>query len=139
MKLKQHIAISLLFSASLFVVFKSWIVFTSSLISGVLIDLDHVLDYFRENGINLRIKQFFKIFHNKEHSSIVLILHSWELLILLRISAFIVRWNPWIVGTAIGFTQHVVLDQIFNKPSRWAYLFFWRLKSDFNSKTIFPD
>ncbi len=139
MKLKQHITISLLFSASLFVVFKSWIVFTSSLISGVLIDLDHVLDYFRGNGINLRIKQFFKIFHNKEHSSIVLILHSWELLLLLRISAFIVRWNPWIVGTAIGFTQHVVLDQIFNKPSRWAYLFFWRLKSDFNSKTIFPD
>ena len=45
MKLKNHITVSLIFSAFLFAISKSWTIFTSSLISGVLIDIDHILDY----------------------------------------------------------------------------------------------
>ncbi len=137
MKLKQHIATSLLFSAFLYAISKSWIIFGSSLISGVLIDLDHVLDYFMAYGINIRIKQFFEVCHNLKIPRARLIFHSWELLFLLSISAFIARWNPWIVGTIVGFTQHIVLDQVFNKPNKWTYFFFWRLRKDFSMKRCF--
>ena len=137
MKLKQHITISLFFSASLYTISNSWIVFSTSLISGVLIDIDHILDYFMAYGINIRIKQFFEVCHNLKIPRMRLIFHSWELLILLSICVFLVGWNPWIVGTIVGFTQHIVLDQVFNKPNKWTYFFFWRLKKGFSSKRCF--
>ena len=137
MKLKQHITISLFFSAFLYAISKSWIIFGSSLISGVLIDLDHILDYFMAYGINIRIKQFFEVCHNLKIPRVRLIFHSWELLFLLSICVFLVGWNPWIVGTIVGFTQHIVLDQVFNKPNKWTYFFFWRLKKGFSSKRCF--
>lgn len=115
MKLKSHITVSIIFSAFLFAISKSWIIFTSSFIGGVLIDIDHILDYSREHGIDLRIKQFYERFHRKEVTRVWIILHSWELLLLMSICAFLMGWNPWIVGTIIGLTQHIILDQIFNK------------------------
>jgi len=48
MKLRSHVIVSIILSAFLFEISKSWIIFTSSLISGVLIDIDHVFDYFWE-------------------------------------------------------------------------------------------
>ena len=137
MKLKQHITISLFFSAFLYAISKSWIIFGSSLISGVLIDLDHILDYFMAYGINIRIKQFFEVCHNLKIPRVRLIFHSWELLFLLSICAFVMRWNPWIVGTVVGFTQHIVLDQIFNKSNKLSYSFYWRLKKGFRLKRCF--
>ena len=137
MKLKQHITTSIFFSAFLFAISKSWIIFGSSLISGVLIDIDHVLDYFLVYGINIRIKQFFDVCHTQKILRVWLIFHSWELLFLMGISAFIVRWNPWLVGTIVGFTQHIILDQLFNKTNKWTYSFFWRLKNDFSMKKCF--
>jgi len=136
-KLKQHITISLFFSASLYTISNSWIIFSTSLISGVLIDIDHILDYFMAYGINIRIKQFFEVCHNLKIPRMRLIFHSWELLFLLSICVFLVGWNPWIVGTIVGFTQHIVLDQVFNKPNKWTYFFFWRLKKGFSSKRCF--
>jgi hypothetical protein len=137
MKLKHHITASIIISAFLFTISKSWIIFTSSLISGVLIDIDHVLDYFWDYGINLRIKKFFEVMYSKKISRLWLIFHSWELLFLLIICAFLMSWNPWIVGTIIGFTHHLISDQIFYKLNKWSYFFFWRMKNSF-SVELFP-
>ena len=136
MKLKQHIIISLFFSAFLFAVSKSWIIFTSSLISGFLIDCDHIFDYFWGFRKRFRVKEFFDDHYNDKILFILVIFHSWELLALLSICAFLMTGNPWIIGITIGFTQHVVLDQIFNKPNRWLYFFFWRLKNGFDAKKM---
>jgi hypothetical protein len=57
----------------------------------------------------------------------------------LSIYAFVMRWNPWIVGTTIGLTHHIVLDQIFNKLNKWTYFFFWRLKKDFSIEKMLPN
>ena len=63
MKLKHHITASIILSAFLFAVSKSWIIFGSSLISGVLIDIDHVLDYFCEFKKRFYVKEFFDVHH----------------------------------------------------------------------------
>ncbi len=136
MKLKHHITASIIISAFLFAISKSWIIFTSSLISGVLIDIDHVFDYFWEFRKRLVAKEFFSAHYNRTASFGSLIFHSWELLFLLNIYAFFICGNSWIIGITIGFTQHVVLDQIFNKPNRWGYFFFWRLKNNFSLKKL---
>ncbi len=138
MKIKNHITASIIFSAFLFAISKSWIIFTSSLISGVLIDIDHVFDYLWEFRKRFRVKEFFDVHHNKTLLFCMMIFHSWEFLFIFNIYAFLISDNLWIVGIAIGFTQHVVLDQIFNKPSNWRYFFFWRLKNNFSFKKLFP-
>lgn len=138
MKLKHHITASIIISAFLFAISKSWIIFTSSLISGVLIDIDHVLDYFWEFRNYFRVKEFFNVHYNKNILFCMIIFHSWELLFPLNIYAFFISGNLWVIGIAIGFTQHVVLDQIFNKPNRWGYFFFWRLKNNLSFKKLFP-
>ena len=139
MKLKQHITISLFLSAFLLVVSKSWIIFTASLISGVLIDIDHVLDYFLGFRKRFRVKEFFDACYNGKILFIMVIFHSWELLALLSICAFAMRWNPWIIGITIGFTQHVVVDQVFNKPNKWSFFFLWRLNNSFNAKKMYSN
>ncbi|MBT6046711.1 MAG: hypothetical protein HON76_09865 [Candidatus Scalindua sp.] len=139
MKLKSHVFASIVFSTLFFMVFRSWKISVSSFLSGVLIDIDHIMDYYREYGINLRIKQFFKVCHNQKLSRTWLIFHSWELLAILSICASLMSWDPWIVGLTIGFAQHIVLDQIFNKTNRLTYFFFWRMKNRFNLKKIFPN
>ena len=139
MKLKHHITISLFFSAFLFAISKSWIIFTSSLISGVLIDCDHIFDYFWEFRNRFSVKKFFDVYYNGKMPFSMIVFHSWELLALLSICAFSMSWNPWIVGVTIGFTQHIILDQIFNKTNRWVFFFFWRLKNGFNVRKMFPD
>ncbi len=136
MRLKQHITISLFFSAFLFAITKSWIISTSSLISGFLIDCDHVLDYFWGFRKRFRVKEFFNDHYNGEIKFIMVIFHSWELLVLLSICALLIGWNPWIIGITIGFTQHVVVDQIFNKPNRWLFFFFWRLNNGFDANKM---
>ena len=131
MRLRQHVIVSLTFSAFLFVITKSWVIFTASFISGVLIDLDHVLDYLWEPGMCFRVKEFFDIHYNDKLTFHLVIFHSWELLFPLNIYVFLLSGNLWIMGITIGFTQHVILDQIFNKPPKWNYFFFWRLKHNF--------
>lgn len=139
MRLKQHMTISLFFSALLFGITKSWIIFTSSLLSGVLIDCDHVLDYLVKFRKRFSLKEFFDLNYNHKMQFVMIIFHSWELLVPFGFYAFFISGNPWIIGISIGFTQHIVLDQIFNKPNRWTYFFFWRLNKGFNKQRIFPD
>ena len=144
MKLKSHFLVSIIFSTLLFVIFKSWKISVSSFLGGVLIDCDHIFDYFWEFRNRFSVKKFFDVYYNGKMLFSMIVFHSWELLVLLSICAFSMRWNPWIIGATIGFTQHIVLDQIFNKPSRcykpngWIYFFFYRLKNDFNMKKMFP-
>ena len=140
MKLRQHVIASIIFSTLFFVVFKSWTIATVSFFSGVLIDIDHVFDYFLEFRKRFEVKEFFDVHHNRKILFFMAIFHSWELLALLSICAFLMSWNPWIVGTIIGFTQHIILDQIFNKNlNRLMYFFFWRMKKSFNMNKIFPN
>ncbi len=136
MILKHHVTASIIISAFLFAISKSWIIFTSSLICGVLIDIDHVFDYFWEFRKRFRVKEFFDVHYNKKILFFMVVFHSWELLIPLNIYAFFLSGNPWIMGITIGFTQHVVLDQISNKPHKWNYFFFWRLKNNFSFEKI---
>jgi hypothetical protein len=140
MKLRSHVIASIISSTLFFVVFKSWTIATVSFFSGVLIDIDHVFDYFLEFRKRFEVKEFFDVHHNRKILFFMAIFHSWELLALLSICAFLMSWNPWIVGTIIGFTQHIILDQIFNKNfNRLIYFFFWRMKNGFNMKRMFAD
>jgi hypothetical protein len=139
MKLEHHTAISVVIAGILYMIFKSWSLAISSLLTGILIDLDHLFDYFFIHNTRFNIKDFFDYFYEERHQKLVMIFHGWEWLILLGIIAKLTNWNPVITGILIGFVQHIILDIIFNVPtSLRAFFVLWRYKNNFESKSIYP-
>lgn len=138
MKLQHHIAVSTIISGILYAIFKSWGLTIASFISGIFIDLDHIIDYLIERGLCFNAKEFIDFFYEEKHQKITLIFHGWELLILWAVAAKLTDFNPWVTGALIGYGQHIVSDYFFSKASLWSYFLIWRWKNRFNSEVIFP-
>jgi hypothetical protein len=105
MKLRAHVIASIMFSTLFFLVFKSWTIAVVSFFSGVLIDCDHIIDYFWEYRKRFVVKEFFDVHYNLKILFFLVIFHSWELLIPLNLYAFLVSDNLWIIGITLGFTN----------------------------------
>jgi hypothetical protein len=125
-------------SLALWALLRSVPVAVGSWITGVLIDLDHVLEYFVQRGPLRRIDDLFHASYNRVYTKAYLILHGWELIALWIALCVASSWNPWVVGGAIGFTHHLTLDQIWNKPARYAYWLVWRAHHRFSYDATFP-
>ena len=136
MKPQYHAAASIALSGILYLIFKSWSMAAACLISGIFIDIDHVVDYVAQCGFSLKIKKFYA-FYKKEPRLKMRLLHGWEWLVILGAAAWLTEWNPWITGTFIGFGQHLVLDKInFGEPFL-TYSVIWRWKKGFRTDEIF--
>ncbi len=139
MKLGHHIAFSTIFSGILYMVSRSWGMASACFISGIFIDLDHVLDFFIIYGRPFSIERFFQVFyHELKFKQIFLILHAWEWLILLFAAAWVTGWSPWFVGILIGSGHHMILDYINNGGYIWSYSIIWRWRNNFDFETSFP-
>lgn len=124
-------------SVALFAVARSWQLAVSSFLAGVFIDLDHFVDVFAEYRTKFTIREFFDICHAGKCHRIRLILHSWELIALLTVAAFVADWNPWLIGVTIGMTQHIICDQLHNRPRPWGYFLIGRWRHGFILRDIF--
>ena len=138
MKLHHHTAVSLIISGLLYLIFKSWGMAFASLIAGIFIDLDHIIDYLREYGWPLKIKKFFYVCEENQLNHTILLFHAWEWLALFCALSWFSNWNPWITGTFIGLTHHMVMDELWNKSNFRGYSLFWRWKNNFNHAASFP-
>ncbi len=141
MKPQYHAVITVTISGILYMAFKSWGLAVSSFIAGIFIDLDHVIDYVRESRPPFKIKTFFLTCYQCRFNKIVLVCHGWEWLVLWGAAAWLTGWNPWITGTFIGLSQHMILDTMYsirNLKSVRSYSLIWRWKKDFDFDTIFP-
>lgn len=81
---------------------------------GFLIDVDHMVDYVLfERQRNLRPAAFLRYYLSGRPERVVLMLHSYELLALLAVLAWITRLD-WLWGWVFGMLLHLPLDVIFN-------------------------
>lgn len=138
MKLEHHIAFSTIISGILYAIFKSWGLSIAAFISGIFIDLDHVVDYVIAHGLHFNVKGFFPFFYEEKHNKITLIFHGWEFLIFFAAAAWFTDFNLLVTGVLIGYGHHIVLDFFYSKASFWSYSLIWRWKNKFDSKRIFP-
>jgi hypothetical protein len=141
MKPIYHLAVSTVISGILYTIFRSWGLVIASFISGIFLDLDHIIDYFIINGIHFNLKEFSNFFKKKKYWKVAskywrinLIFHGWEWLVILSILAGITNWNPVVTGILIGAGHHIILDVFNNKPNSWQQTFFsysllWRWKN----------
>jgi hypothetical protein len=81
---------------------------------GFLIDVDHMVDYVLfERQRDLRPASFLRYYLDGRAERVVLLLHSYELLILLAALAW-VTGIAWLWGWVFGMLLHLPLDVIFN-------------------------
>ena len=104
MKVKDHIIATVIISSFVYYVFNSLPAFISSLVGGLLIDIDHLIDYYLDQGINFKVRNFFIWCHSDHWTRLTLFLHSFELVFILWGSIIVFNLGVVWVGFAIGFT-----------------------------------
>ena len=125
MKPAAHIAISTGLGAGVATFTGSPWAFATTLGTGILVDADHVLDYYRWY-VRHKIHRVFYL------------LHAWEhLAILVAISA-LSDWHPLLIGTTLGYLSHLIADQLGNDPYPLSYSIIYRAIHGFNISRVSP-
>lgn len=138
MKIEHHLTLSIIISTVVYTIFKSWGLSIASLITGIFIDFDHIIDFFIEHGLRFHMKEFLPFFYYEKHRKITLLFHGWEWLFCLGVAAIMTEFNPWVTGVLIGYGHHIVFDYFYSKTSIRTYSLIWRWKKNFDSQTLFP-
>lgn len=106
-----------------------------SFLSGVLVDLDHILDFLFNHSIK-KHRDFFNILYACDIKKYILFFHSYEFLIILVSCILIIPSDKYWVSFAIGFGQHLILDAFTNPIRPWGYFLAYRIYSGFERKKI---
>lgn len=129
-------------SGAIFMVTGSAPMALSCLASGVLIDLDHVLDFCLLSGEKFSARRFMDWCVKMEWDRIFLFLHSVELFLLYALFVYFYR-SDVATGILLGTGVHLALDQIFNRDmdrdyvlSRYFYFFVFRAGRGFRRDGI---
>ena len=133
-----HFATSLVGAGIVYSMFGSFISAVAFFASGVLVDLDHLLDYLKEyNMRGLSVHRFFKTCYEDKFKKAILIFHSYEFLFIFWIVITIFRLDIFWIALALGMTMHLVLDQLRNNVFALSYFLTYRWIKNFNTKDIF--
>lgn len=141
MTVSRHIKFSLAISILLLLWWKSLFYSTISFLAGILIDLDHLLDYYVHKGLdkplNLNwIKDFYITCTDIKFDKLYLVLHSFELLTLFWLVIYKFSLGKFWIAIAIGFTQHMLLDKIGNPVHPLMYFLLFRIYNKFNKLAL---
>lgn len=137
MKLVQHIAISAVVAALVWVLFRSVAASAACFLAGVFLDIDHLIDYVYNYGWNIRPKRLFRAFEYEVFENIFLFLHSWEFVAVYLVFLWLINWQPVAMGALIGIGVHLFLDHFFNKHSVFAYFISYRLRHGFSARHFY--
>ena len=92
---------------------------------GVLMDVDHVLDYYRWYVRKRRDKVFF-------------LLHAWEYLALFLLIAALFNWSPLLIAALAAYFGHLVTDQVYYRAFPLGYFLSFRIIKGFHAQEVAP-
>ena len=133
---RGHIIASGIFSICVWVYFKSIGCAAISFAAGVLLDLDHLIDYYANHSFTLNIKDVYNACLEIKLNKLFLLLHSYELIAILWLAIFVFGLsNSW-KALAVGCTQHILIDQITNPIKLTGYFLTYRIAKGFKKELI---
>lgn len=112
--------------------------------SGVLIDIDHLIDYLANRGLEtLNVVKIYRSCGKMAYpeteggtKKIFLIFHAIEIAILLWVG-YALSKNLYFLSIAIGYTGHLAADAIFNANIRpQSYFILWRIINRFKTAKL---
>lgn len=122
-------------------------VFIASLLGGVFIDLDHLIDYFLAFGIKFNLTYFLKGYQFLKTDKIYVLLHSWELVIFLFLAlpavAILFRQAKeglfiriLILAFSLSLFLHLIVDVQTNSMKAQSYFLLYRMSNNFELQTM---
>lgn len=112
MRLSAHIVLTIPIVVVFYAITKSLNGTIGVFISGILIDVDHFLEFWHDCRFNLDIGKFFEFGNRGIHTRHFILLHSYELLLLFFIAAQRLPHPYFFWGMAVGVGYHIFLDYI---------------------------
>ncbi len=101
------------------------------LLSGILLDADHLLDFHLLSGERFTLKGFLSWCYELKWKKIYLVLHSYELYILLLLAARVFPSRAF-TGVLLGMGLHLLMDQAGNTAlNKWFYFIIFRYRAGF--------
>jgi len=104
-------------------------------ISGVFIDLDHIFDYVSNHRFK-DLRSFFRKLYNVEIKKVYLLLHSFEIMIILWVYIIVFSPHEYWTYLAIGFSTHIVLDRLSNPLNPGGYFLLYRVFHGFDREKL---
>lgn len=139
MRFIHHISIHIFSSLIIGFVFyfsgKNVFVILGAVVGGILIDIDHVIDYILAFGLDIDLNKFFRGEQFLKSNKIYLILHGWELVLITAIPALVFD-NPGAGHFCLGFSAalfvHLVSDVFINHMYFISYSYCYRIYKGYN-------
>ena len=140
MKPVTHSVISAATSGVFYYYTHSWVGAAACFLSGIFIDIDHILDFIiNKKRLPRDYADLWSFCAEEKDGKLYLFLHSYELFIIFWILFFYYPWNDLWAGILIGMTVHVLSDQAANPLRPGMYCLAYRVKHNFSKKWLFND
>ncbi|MCB9757085.1 MAG: hypothetical protein H6753_01520 [Candidatus Omnitrophica bacterium] len=140
MKASYHIVVSAGVALGLQAMLHSWPASLGCFVSGVLIDLDHYLEYYiSKRRIPFRYKDLLDFCTSHKDKKLYLFFHGYEYLFILWILIYVFYLNNIFIGIALGLTIHLICDQFTNPTKPLFYFITYRLKNQFIKTNILSE
>lgn len=115
--------------------------FSMAFIGGVLIDLDHFIDYFLAFGWQFRLEYFIKGYQFLASDKIYILFHGWEYVVLLAAIAWFIKFNiklkAIVLALALGMFFHLSIDAFTNEGAQIkTYSIIYRAKNNFDVQQL---
>ena len=115
MRTRNHIAVSAGVSLGFQAAMHSWPATLGCFLSGILIDVDHYLDFYLLRGkFPFRYKDLVDFCAFDKGKKLYLFLHAYEFLLILWFSILYFHLGKIWLGVALGLTVHLGIDQFTN-------------------------
>ena len=124
MKPPGHAVVSLAIGGALWAVTQSPYALLGGVVTGVAIDLDHLVEYYR-----WLVKE--------DHTRVYYFLHSYELVPPAFLAGYFTGWEPAVLGVSVAFLGHLFTDQLANATRPFTYFFTYRAMKRFRHSEIF--
>ena len=93
--------------------------------AGVLIDVDHLYDYYQR-------------YVKRRQNKVYVLLHAWEYSLIGLLILTMALYHPVLLGVFLGHLSHVVTDHLVNRLSPFGYSILYRLSRGFDGAYITP-
>ena len=132
-----HIVVSFLIG---FFIYKKYneplLAFLGAFLGGVLLDSDHIIDYFLAFGLNFNLKSLLRGYQFLVSNRIYLPFHAWEWIIVLVFLVNLfpkkrVKYSIFCLALALVLFSHLIFDVYANHVTFSGYSILYRIKNNF--------
>ncbi|MDE3077630.1 MAG: hypothetical protein KGJ86_19595 [Chloroflexota bacterium] len=107
------------------------------MVFGILVDLDHLFDYFyAERRLTFSLRTFLRSRHWRKSGRLFVFFHAFEYLPLVYCTWHALRGRRWAMAATTAMSVHLLADQTLNDLRPWGYFILYRLCHRFRASEL---